>query len=463
MVDFINILNYLLFTLVIGFVFIKLINPKLKLNLKIISLVYGLGSGAIGLEMFFISLAGFKFSLGLILFPWSVPLLIVLYNTKKEIKNHLHFKNLLINIKDTVGNINIVLSLGFILMVLPFFLEILAGSPSIGWDTWGNWGFKAKIFYLERQVPLNLYVDKFSIVPSREYPLLTSLIETFFYFFLGRFDDAMIKVVFFFFYICLLTYFYSIFKELYNKLQAYLFTFLLTTIPIFVSFASGYYNGYADLIFTYFNFISVTLLWHWTIKKERSLFYLSSIFTGLALWTKVDGIVLLFVNLICLFFLGLSNIKNTIIKTKLFFIYILIPLIIAGPWYLIVALLRFPSVHIRIGPSLLSIFTDFKRLPILGSRFLQEALSFSDWNILWFIFLLLLILCFARLFNNHKFLFINTLLQLGLYAFIVVIDVDYYRAIWNSLSRLMIHLVPLIFILIAGVIFQKESEQKSIC
>lgn len=340
-----------------------------------------------------------------------------------------------------------------------FLLDIMIGLPLLGWDAWANFAFKAKVFYLEKHIPLELYSCRFNIFPLKEYPLLVSLAETFFYNFLGRPDDSLARVIFYVFYLAILIYFYGFLKDIYGKIYSSLFTFFLAGIPMFSAFAFGYYVGYADLIFIYFSLVSIVSLWLYANKKGKYLLYLSSIFTMFAIWTKMEGMVLLVANLLCIVFFKILDAKNIGMKIRLFSSYLLMPLIVAVVWYEIVMFLSVVSIHSLMDIGFVKYFT---RVPVLGGRFLQEAFTFSEWHIFWVFFILLHIFYFNKFFYSRfiRYIYINLMNQFILYGFIIIIDRDFEGVIVNSLGRLMLHLMPLVLIATAGVIYSIDTDGK---
>jgi hypothetical protein len=450
MISFMKIAAHIFIVTAAGFVFLKLIRPRLKLTLSILALLYGLGIGLISLEMFFLSLAGFRFSLALILFPWCAGLAYVFIFRRQELLG--------VQLQEEEDSgIRFWEPVFFLAITLPFFLKAVSGLPFLGWDAWAHWGLKAKIFYLEKHIPLNLYTDTLSIIPLRDYPLLVPLMETFFFQVLGRFDDALVKPVFFMFYLSLLIYFYSLVKMRCGKWQAGACAFILATVPAVAEFACGYYAGYADLVFAYFNFVSVTLLWLWLLKGRQMSFYLSALFAGFALWTKQEGVVLIVANLCALFLAGLAKVGPGRAKPRSFIIYALIPLAINAPWYSLVFLSGFSSVHVGnyvCPPELI-----LRRFPLFISAFWKHLLDFSNWNILWLVFILLLIVRPRVICSrDNRFICMNLLIQISLYTGIVLVDDDFSRVLMLSLPRLLLHLIPLLLLVVSAVICHKTVE-----
>jgi hypothetical protein len=451
MISFIKIAVHIFIVMAAGFVFLRLIRPRLRLTLNILALLYGLGIGLISLEMFFLSLAGFHFSLALILFPWCAGLAYLLIFRRQDLLG-VHLQ------EEADSGIRFWEPVFFLAITLPFLLKAVSGLPFVGWDAWAHWGLKAKIFYLEKHIPLNFYTDTFSIIPLRDYPLLVPLMETFFFQVLGRFDDVLVKAVFFMFYLSLLVYFYSLVKMRCGKWQAGVYTFVLATVPALAEFACGYYVGYADLVFAYFNFASVTLLWLWLLKGRQVSFYLSALFAGFALWTKQEGIVLIAANLCALFLAGLAKAGATgRAKPKFFIIYALIPLAINVPWYSLVFLSGFSFVHLgsyAYPPELL-----LRRFPLFLYALWKHLLDFSSWNVIWLVFISLLFLRPRAICGrDNRFICVNLLIQMAFYTVIVLMDYDFSRVLMLSLPRLLLHLVPLLLLAVSAVTCHKTAE-----
>jgi hypothetical protein len=455
--EIVKIFAYFFSIMAIGAVVLKFLPIKAKFGIKAFSLLYGLGAGCVTLEMFILSLFGVYFSFWAICTPWVLAVVILALTgyitvSLRGVANQ--YFEMLKNLLSTASIFKVLFLILSAVLGL-YFMAILIGIPLSGWDAWSHWGFKAKIFYIQRKVPFDLYLDKFSLLPVKEYPLNVNLIQSFFYMFLGKFDDSYVKAVFFGFFVMLTLYFYSIIKEAHSKFNAYLFTFFLASLPMFKSFAYGYYCGYADMVFTYFNFISVTLLWAWLLegKQQKNLFYLSSIFCAFAMWTKVDGIILLAANLVCLCIFT-KNIKNSI---KEVLGYFAAPFIVNFLLYSMSVFLKFPLTHLS-EKSFIPAYQYIERFKLLLEGLWKEILNVSSWNIFFIVFVMVSVFCYRNIAGKkQRFIFVNLLLQFGLYAFMMMIDCDV-RVMWNSLSRLLLPLMPLVLLLLSGVVFEELKE-----
>lgn len=426
-----------------------LLFPESRLRWGLFSVFFGLGAGVVTVVIFLLSLFSIDFTVGI----WLV-FCILLFSLIMLKKRCVQIRQFLIDtfkrLNKKISKKTIVVLIIFFIFIFPQILKIQAGVPFLGWDAWSHWGFKAKLFFIEERVPLELYNEKISIVPLREYPLFINLIQTLFFIFIGRFDDSMVKIVFFAFYVVFVLYFYEFLRiRQKNLFNSAIFTIFFSTLPMLTRFATGYYFGYADMIYTFFNFVSITLLWlSYSKGCEKGLFFISGIFTGLALWTKCEGIILLLANLLCI---GLFNLIGRFRwRFHQICLYLLFVFVSSGIWYWVVFFFRVPAVHFDIKTDLNLLSEGLVRGYILFYYFFKNILEFNNWNIFWLSFILCLPYGLIRLCLKGKdMLFINFLFQLILYFFVIILDRDFNRALINSLPRLIFQLTPIMMFLLS--------------
>lgn len=450
MTDIYKIAACFLTIFLMGYLSLKIMFQSFKFDFKAFWLMYGLGCGFVSLEMFIMSLAGLRFSLILILVPWACAFLFILYKNRIGLKK-LIYAHKICDIRNYKVTHSGFLKVSFFvaLFLLPF-MKVMEGIPLIGWDAWSNWGLKAKMFYMERGIPWFLYLDPNYSILHKEYPLLVSLIQAFFYNFLGRFDDSTVTIIFFFFYISLTVYFYNVVLALSGLRRAYLFTFFLATVPFVSEFGTGYYSGYADLIFTYFNFLSVTLIYFWINNGDKDLLILSSIFTGLALWTKVDGYLLYVANIASLIFLTYSGAKSKKVWLGTLFTYAAIPLVMVSAWYFTAGYSGFVFIPFR-----LSGLMDPYRYIALIKEYWRQVFTFSNWNIFWPFFIAIVLVDFKRILSTTvlRFFLLNVSLQFILYFCSLLMHNELYFICHCAVDRMLLPLMPLALILISGILW----------
>ncbi len=282
------------------------ISPLKGITLYNAALFWGLGAGFVSLEMFLLSILGFRFNLFTVCLPWFILFLFAVY---RRLKSPAQFR--LGGRRAHFSAFQYFVIFLIMIIVLINFMTIFL-RPLAGWDALVMWNHKAKVFYIDKSIDFSLFADKLSIFANRTYPLALPLVQTLFYIFLGSFDDQLVKLIFFFLFLCILITLYNLIKALADKTIALLGVFFFSTIPMVYRHVSGVRAGYADLIYSYFGFISACYLILWLInQKEKRFLYISCIFSGLAFWTKLEGAILIAANLITIFYYNIFFKKSS--------------------------------------------------------------------------------------------------------------------------------------------------------
>ena len=86
---------------------------------------------------------------------------------------------------------------------------VAIGRPLQAWDSWVNWGSKARVMWIEGGLTPAVYADASRAVTLPDYPLFLPLLETWIYRWLGRPDDRLAGIVSVFFYIALIALCYT--------------------------------------------------------------------------------------------------------------------------------------------------------------------------------------------------------------------------------------------------------------
>ena len=165
-------------------------------------------------------------------------------------------------------------------------------------DSIGNFAFKAKMFFMERSIPYELFLNKSIDIQHPDYPLFIPLSETWIYMFLGKWNDLMVKALFPMFFVALLIIFYFALKRVIGKRLALISAFFLATIPHFLNYAT---IGYADFALAMFYSASFLYLFLWiSDRRENKYLFLAGCLSILAVWTKNEGIMLSSINIVIL-------------------------------------------------------------------------------------------------------------------------------------------------------------------
>lgn len=412
--------------IIVGYSILRL----LKINtfgslLESLPYYFGVGVGAISLQMYLYSRLGISWSLLNLLTVWVI-LFLVLTRVK-------------------LGKFSLVPKekfsfLGKIIFVFCICLAVFIGfeaviRPVSAWDGWSIWLLKSKIFFIDGMIK----PDIFSYVES-DYPLIISLAGTFLYEVMGRVDDTNVLLLFYFFYLMLGISFYFYLRKNTSSTVAIIFTFLLLSTQNILRHGGRYEAGQADLALGFYFFITAVLLLEYIRNKDFKTLLLCNIVLGITALVKNEGVTYVLIAQVIII---LHVIKSK--KYKHLFTSLLCALPILD-WYSYKEIINMPKNFLLVNSSL-----RLDRIALLIKEMVLEFINFSRWNLTWVYFIITTILSFRHI-NRYFPLYALILGQLSIYFIIYLITpvnpLDHLR---SSFNRLIIHIAPLV-ILLSGIL-----------
>jgi hypothetical protein len=406
-----------------------------------LALSYGLGMGAITLEMLIFHIFGVPFGrMDILMLPLAALAVSAIFfgrNTLPAPKR-----------SEPLSFLEKVLAAGISLEVLLAFLRASL-KPLESFDSVAMYAIRSKIIYLNGMIPHNFFSEITLNYPNPDYPLLVPLAEAWIYTFLGSLNDLLVKMIFPMYFVSFLAVFYFILRRYVSRRNSLVFTFLLATIPQFNRFAA---LGYTDLVFAYYHSIGTLYLFVWMKENRTRMLGLAAIFTGLAVFTKNEGIALCLVNLSLLVIYALFSPRGEKARLARYAsIYFLIVLIVSGPWLALRAanglendLLEFGAMSAR---SVAGSFANPDRIMLILYEYQKQFFGPKKWNIVWILFLAGLFLRFKRAFSGQlRYITLSILMALSAYGAVYMLipapdPINWYVA--SGVSRLFIHFVAL--------------------
>ena len=184
-------------------------------------------------------------------------------------------------------------------------------------------------------------------------------------------------------------------------------------------------------------------------ERKREDLFISAIFSGLAIFTKNEGLGLFTVTVFCLSLFILFNSKKGVVRQNIESLstYIIIPMLIVSPWLLLS--MGMPTfVEDENYPGHLTIATviaNIPRTPTILSSFYLEFMDIRRWNIFWILFSVAVIGGFKFVIKSLiKYLFLILILDFCLFVLVYIITP------WNvkeliscSITRLVIQITPI--------------------
>ncbi|OGY48125.1 MAG: hypothetical protein A3J65_00920 [Candidatus Buchananbacteria bacterium RIFCSPHIGHO2_02_FULL_45_11b] len=310
-----------------------------------------------------------------------------------------------------------------------------ANIPTYDFDGWNNWNLRAKVIFEEKTIPLDKTSPFYLGGGLKSYPLNDGLFKVWLAYAAGRFDDSFVNQASVFYYLLLLLIFYFSLPKRLNRLWRLLALYALSSLP-FLYFHSQ--APYADLLFSAFLFLAVGCIFHFLDGRGNSFFYISGIALAFAVWTKNEGLAVVFpvlaVETLIFLLLKWRNVFNL-------FIYWFFAVLTALPW---VSFKIMNKIDILSGDS--SSFNFVFNQAYLGEMFSSVFLR-SHFNLLWLLVFFIIIFQ-LRLIKKDKalgYLALNLALFFGLYNGIILFTDKAYDT--TALARVNMQLAPL------GVLF----------
>lgn len=201
--------------------------------------------------------------------------------------------------------------------------------PFIAWDSWALWGLKAKILFVENRIPLQIFRNReiLAFDPHPYYPLNLALNEAFLASLYGYFDQAKLKTISFLFGATSGLFVYFFLQRYLRHFLSIVITVIFIFTPMFILHMVEFYSGCSDIVFLFYNLAAAVALWDFYIQKERKYLYFFCLLSSFALWTKIEGVVLILgIEAGILYLFGGKQ------KIKLSALCLLVPLLVNAPW-----------------------------------------------------------------------------------------------------------------------------------
>lgn len=326
-------------------------------------------------------------------------------------------------------------------------------------DAFANWGLRAKVFFFEQGLSLGKTHGYFLGNGNVSYPINLPLFETWIFNVLGTWNDLLVKAIFPTFLLALIIIFYCSMRRAYGRAFSLFSTYLLTTLPFLMYHSS---SAYIDFPLTVYFSSSVFLLINYLESRDRRYLIISALLAGIGAWTKNEGFYLM---VVCAVALALSLVMQkkdlkAIIKESS--IYVLIGSVFKIFWSLFNVIYHIPK-GIYQNIEYTKVIENLYRLPVIMDHFYNKFFFYGNWNIAWFVFVVVLLVSYSNLMKNRQFygLLIN-LLCLSAFAVLYYITPNYQWLLdGTTLNRNTLIMMPILVYFISvsiGNIFGQERK-----
>jgi len=455
----------LLFPALFGFIISLLVVSDIPIFERI-GIGYGLGFGLLSLAMFFLDVAGIKFSLinTVILISALMILSLTYLLLRHKISSpSLRKLNVFQKIKQTISSLSIFE--GIIIGLLTFFL-LSNIAISIYWPVWESdalsmFDFRARVFAETKSIAeAARTITIISPGYFLDYPPLASLVSTWLY--LCSWANPKIFYPLLLISLAIISY-YSL-RDYSPRYHALLFTLIIVANPgIYFYATSSYINFPCAFYFT----AGIMYLYRWMSAQKRGFLGLAGVFFALFAWTRHESIPFFLGSLVVLIIFAIS-------RRRLF-----APILFALLYFSVQPLWRIYLAHLF--HSQLTVMDTV----IASSSFIPEVSGISGlfrlffnfgqwrkvlvWMQVWIVanhretlysLILVTLLCIDRI-RKHLFLFLLVYLNLILFtsaSYIVLMAWDWWKGAGASAKRFFIIFPPIIWYFMALIAAKTESK-----
>jgi 4-amino-4-deoxy-L-arabinose transferase-like glycosyltransferase len=328
--------------------------------------------------------------------------------------------------------------------------------PIHSYDSLANFGFKAKIFYLNAGIPGGFFEWGEQVVSHPDYPPLLPLILTWVYYFIG-FNEVLVTKILPVAYLIFLPVFYFLLRKFFTRVYALTGILVFATIPQVSRYAM---ITYADLLLGIFVSIAFMYFMVYLYDKEASALVFSALFFGLAAWVKNESVVF-----ICTFFLlllfYLVKLRDNRRLIKHLLLSFLIFFAVSSPWVIFKLFNGLLNSDISIGQLGQERFLfNLKDSWLIFYNLQMEFFNLKKWNLFWIIVLLVLIFKKKNIFKDLAFyasffIILAALGYFGAYLATTSYSLDWY--VERTMSRFMLHFCGLFIFLVLYLLKDEKA------
>ena len=326
-------------------------------------------------------------------------------------------------------------------------------KPMIDVDAFQYYSIIAKGIFYDKSFTLP-YLQQFL---GDDKPLFPYLTQGWVLLCLDKVNDQYLKLIPAVLFLLLLVIFYSVIRKSTPRKYALFFTWLLSTLPFIIYHAT---TAYADLTITFYYCVGTFYLFlamkEQIEKKPLPVSYLliGAGFTGLTMWVKKAGLILMGINIFVFLIFILLNKKNLfprytkpMLAAFLLLTLIISPLIFSGKVSALSGVIqKFTAAGTgKVINSAPAAGEQENRLPVVAGMFLTKAFLYGDWQLLWGLFIFAIIFFYKSAFSQPFGYLLTIILLDSASVFMNFYSSDYFKYLLDGtlLDRLVMNSMPL--------------------
>lgn len=248
-------------------------------------------------------------------------------------------------------------------------LATAVGRPLMVWDSWVNWGLKARLIYSEQGGLPAVYADPTRLITHPDYPLLVPLLQAWLYAWVGAADDRWAGLPGALFYLAALVGLHaSLRRQGVGATWARVAAAATAGLPALAGLTGA---AYPDAVVAGLAALAAVYLLEWARRGTSASLALAALAAGLLPWVKREGLVLALILLAAALLVARRQPPPGPRRARrVLLTYLAALLVLAGPWYVFTAAARVPNPDY--GPVTAGVYlAQVERLLYVGWRGLR--------------------------------------------------------------------------------------------
>jgi hypothetical protein len=354
--------------------------------------------------------------------------------------------------------------LAVILMLEVAAVFVVAFKTPLGWDGLLDWEIKARYAFLNGNVLPAHYHDSGRVFSHPDYPPAIPFTELWLYIWMGAAHQFWIKTIFPMFYAAGAGLLALLCARLTGKTWAgYVAAALFFFVPQATLGMGGAVYGYVDFPISVLYLATIGYLLYWIKSQSACDFRIYAVCLALLPWFKREGAILWLIAAVAGVAIILMQRKA---RTTLL---ALIPgAVIILAWQFYLRAMHAPASQEFLPLSLTTLSHNAGRFGRILQILCLEISDPGNWSIFWLIAAAAIIYMLLRIRNlQSAVLFCAIVLPIMAYLSVYIFSAwpDYLQHVGTSLARLLTHVVPVLWIAIAGAFsspLRKESHPRNL-
>jgi hypothetical protein len=307
------------------------------------------------------------------------------------------------------------------------------------WDAWAMWAYKAKIFFVHRIVPLDLFPEFERTFGHWDYPQHVPLLETWILLFLGEWNDQLPRVLFPLFHAALCVHAFAFLRRTVAVEPALLGALLFAALPGLQTWVIG--TMVEPMMICCF-VASLGMLLRWMHERDGRLLVLAGILSGLGGWTKNDGLALFLSLAVTLGVWLVIEMRSEPRRAAAIFTAFVLPgALVVAPWSLFTRIAGIENdVVTASNVTWATTWGHVQRFGELPGVFLHHFADVGHWNVLWPLFAVVLVLNVRTATRSPlRYLLLPIAVQIAVYVALYVIwPHESEEYLYDTLQRLLL-------------------------